>query len=242
MREYVKRIVWLTCFSLLAVFSNAEASNEEKAIANTLPATVQALIKASYKEKAGIVDSIAAIEDEKKLLILKSLLDNQLYYQKKNNIDKNQKRILIVDLSLLKKKQANAMLDAFSGEEVTGLSKRKVKKIGVNNALRRNIRSHLSLIQISHTDTKIRIAAAQNLLKDSSSIDLSFVEKTLKTEKNSQVVDILTTVRALMLLKSEQATIRLLALAELDGSLYPEVRIELNKFISSFDTEAQKNS
>ena len=172
MREYVKRIVWLTCFSLLAVFSNADASNEEKAIANTLPATVQALIKASYKEKAGIVDSIAAIEDEKKLLILKSLLDNQLYYQKKNNIDKNQKRILIVDLSLLKKKQANAMLDAFSGEEVTGLSKRKVKKIGVNNALRRNIRSHLSLIQISHTDTKIRIAAAQNLLKDLSLIHI----------------------------------------------------------------------
>lgn len=240
MREYVKRIVWLTCFSLLAVFSNADVSNEEKAIANTLPATVQALIKASYKEKAGIIDSIAAIEDEEKLLILKSLLNNQLYYQKKNNIDENQKRILIVDLSLLKKKQTNAMLDAFSGEEITGLSKRKVKKIGVNNALRRNIRSHLSLIQISHADTKIRIAAAQNLLKDSSSIDLPFVERTLKAETNTQVVDILTTVRALMLLKSEQSTIRLLALAELDGSLYPEVRVELNKFISSLDAEAKK--
>lgn len=239
MREYVKRIVWLTCFSLLAVFSNADVSNEEKAIANTLPATVQALIKASYKEKAGIIDSIAAIEDEEKLLILKSLLNNQLYYQK-NNIDENQKRILIVDLSLLKKKQTNAMLDAFSGEEITGLSKRKVKKIGVNNALRRNIRSHLSLIQISHADTKIRIAAAQNLLKDSSSIDLPFVERTLKAETNTQVVDILTTVRALMLLKSEQSTIRLLALAELDGSLYPEVRVELNKFISSLDAEAKK--
>lgn len=240
MREYVQRIVWLSCFSLLAAFCQAEASGENKVEYNTLLAAVQALTKASYKQKVKIIDRIAAIEDDRKILILTSLLNNQLYYQKKNNIDENQKRILIVDLSLLKKKQENAMLDAFSGAEVTGLSKRKVKKIGVNNALRRNIRSHLSLIQISHADNKIRIAAAQNLLKDSSGIDLEFVEKTLKIEKNSQVVDVLTTVRALILLKSEQPTIRLLALAELDGSLYPEVRIELNKFISSFDTESQK--
>jgi urea transport system permease protein len=244
MREYVKRIMWLSCFSLLASFSYADVSNTQPLDSvqeNTLPATVQALIKASYKQKAGIIDGIAAIEDSSKLLILQSLLDNQLYYekksQKKNNVDKENKRILIVDLSLLKKKQENAMLDAFSGEVVTSLSKRAVKKIGVNNALRRNIRSHLSLLKITHADTAVRIAAAQNLLKDSSNIDLAFVETILKSENNPQVVDILTTVRALMLLKSEQSTIRLLALAELDGSLYPETRIELNKFISSINAE-----
>ncbi len=253
MREYVKRIVWLSCFSLLAVLSNAALSNNEisttdQAKHNTLSATVQTLTKASYKEKAGIIDSIAAIEDDKKIVILQSMLDNQLYYEKKsqkknpeNNIgDENQKRILIVDLSLLKKKQENAIRDAFSGEEITGLSKRKVKKIGVNNALRRNIRSHLSRIQIAHKDSKVRFAAAQNLLKDSSAIDLSFIEQALKTEESARVIDVLETVRALMLLQSDQATIRLLALSELEGSLYPEVRIELNKFISSFDSETQK--
>lgn len=247
MRKYVNRIVWLSCFSLLAVFSNADAGNtsaEEQIQHNTLPAMVQALIKANYKKKAEIIDSIAAIENDNTLVILQSLLDNQLYYQKKsqkkNNIDGEHKRILIVDLSLLKKKKSNAILDAFNQEEVAGLSKRAIKKIGVNNALRRNLRSHLSLMKITHAESKVRIAAAQNLLKDSSSIDLSFVEETLKTEKNHQVVDVLTTVRALMLLKSEQPTIRLLALAELDGSLYPEVRIELNKFISSFGSETQK--
>jgi len=238
MRKYVKRIVWLSFFSLLAVFSNAAvstSSTDKPVVHNTLPATVQALIKASYKQKAGIIDSIAAIEDDHKLVILQSLLDNQLYYQKKNNVDKDSKRLLLVDLSLLKKEKSNAMLDAFSGEEVTGLSKRKVKKIGVNNALRRNIRSHLSLIQISHSDNEIRLAAAQNLLKDSSNIDLTFIEEALKGEKNAKVIDVLKTVRALMLLQSDQATIRLLALAELDGSLYPETRIELNKFISAID-------
>jgi len=251
MREYIKRIVWLSCFALLASFSHADInstqpassvqkidSEEQQAENNTLSAMVQTLIKASYKEKAGIIDSIVAIEDDNKLLILQSLLDNQLYYQKKSNVDEDNKRILVVDLSLLKKKKDNAMLDAFSGEIVTGLSKRAVKKIGVNNALRRNLRSHLSLMKMSHADSRVRIAAAQNLLKDSSSIDLSFVETTLQAEKNPQIVDILTTVRALMLLQSEQATIRLLALAELDGSLYPETRIELNKFISAINAES----
>jgi urea transport system permease protein len=254
MREYVKRIVWLSCFALLASFSQADVdstqaissdqkidSKEQPAENNTLPATVQALIKASYKQKADIIDSIAAIEDSNKLLILQSLLDNKLYYQKKNNVDENHKRILIVDMSLVKAKASKAMIDAFTDEEVTGLSKRAVKRVGVNNALRRNIRSHLSLMKITHPDAKTRIAAAMNLLQDSSSIDLAFVEKALKSEKNSQVVDVLKTVRALMLLKSEQATIRLLALEELDGSLYPEVRIELNKFISGFDLESQKS-
>ena len=248
MRKYVKRIVWLSCFALLAALSNADvdtskeiASDANKAVHNSLPATVQELIKANYKKKAGIIDSIAAIEDDHKLVILQSLLDNQLYYQKKsqkkNNIDNDSKRILIVDLSLLKKEKSNAMLDAFSGEEVAGLSKRKVKKIGVNNALRRNIRSHLSLIQITHSNNDIRLAAAQNLLKDSSSIDLTFIEKALQGEKNAKVIDVLKTVRALMLLQSDQATIRLLALGELDGSLYPETRIELNKFISAINAE-----
>ena len=255
MREYIKRIVWLSCFSLLTAFSYAEVSaeanrtadissinngTEKTALHNSLPAMVQELVKASYKEKAEIIDSIAAIEDDNKLLILQSLLDSQLYYQKKNNLDENQKRILIVDMSLVSANKSNAMLDAFSQEEVSGLSKRAVKRIGVNNSLRRNLRSHLSLLKITHPNADTRIAAAQNLLKDGSSIDLAFVEKTLKREKNSQVIDILKTVRALMLLQSDQATIRLLALKELDGSLYSEVRIELNKFISGFDVESKK--
>ena len=247
MREYMKRIVWLSCFVLLASISHAntgttQASSTEKQQAeqNTLPAIVQGLVKAGYKQKAGIIDNIAASEDSNKLLILQSLLDNQLYYQKKNNFDENSKRILIVDMSLVSAKKENAMLDAFSQEEVGGLSKRAVKRIGVNNSLRRNLRSHLSLLKITHPDPATRIAAAQNLLQDGSSIDLGFVEKTLKAEKNSQVIDILKTVRALMLLKSEQATIRLLALEELEGSLYSEVRIELNTFIAGFDVESKK--
>ena len=247
MREYMKRIVWLSCFVLLASVSHAntgttQASSTEKQQAeqNTLPAIVQGLVKAGYKQKAGIIDNIAASEDSNKLLILQSLLDNQLYYQKKNNFDENSKRILIVDMSLVSAKKENAMLDAFSQEEVGGLSKRAVKRIGVNNSLRRNLRSHLSLLKITHPDPATRIAAAQNLLQDGSSIDLGFVEKTLKAEKNSQVIDILKTVRALMLLKSEQATIRLLALEELEGSLYSEVRIELNTFIAGFDVESKK--
>ncbi len=238
MREYVKRIVLLSCFAMLAAFSHAESdtSTEAKeAFHNTLPAMTQALIKASYKEKADIIDSIAAIEDDNKLLILQSLLDNKLYYQKKS-----QDRILIVDMALVKAKKPNAMLDAFSQEDVAGLSKRAVKRIGVNNALRRNLRSHLSLLKITHPDSNVRIAAAQNLLKDSTGIDLAFVEKTFKNEKNPQVIDILKTARGLMLLKTDQSTIRLLALEELDGSLYPEVRIELNKFISAFTEEDKK--
>jgi urea transport system permease protein len=238
MREYVKRIVLLSCFSMLAAFSHAESDTSTEAKAafhNTLPAMTQALIKASYKEKAGIIDSIAAIEDDNKLLILQSLLDNKLYYQKKS-----QDRILIVDMALMKLEKSNAMLDAFSQEEVSGLSKRAVKRIGVNNSLRRNLRSHLSLLKITHPNSNVRIAAAQNLLKDSTGIDLAFVEKTLKKEKNPQVIDILKTARGLMLLKSDQATIRLLALEELDGSLYSEVRIELNKFIAEFTDEDKK--
>ena len=238
MREYVKRIVLMSCFLLLAVFSNAESDTEtevNKTPNNTLPAMTQALIKASYTEKSEIIDSIAAIEDDRKLLILQSLLDNKLYYLKKS-----QKRILIVDMSLVKSEKPNAMFDAFSQEDISGLSKRAVKRIGVNNALRRNLRSHISLLKITHPNTDVRIAAAQNLLKDSTGIDLAFIEKTLKKEKNAQVIDILKTSRALMLLKSDQSTIRLLALEELDGSLYSEVRIELNKFIAAFDDKSKK--
>lgn len=252
MREYALRIMWLSCFLLFSITSQANTATTssdpiitsdvaEKGLSAplaetplTLPDVVQQLVTASYKQKSDIIDTIATFENKETLVVLTSLLENKLYYQKSN------KRLLIVDLSLLKNKDPASILDVFSGEEVEGLTKRTVKKIGVNNALRRVIRSHLSLIQISHSHHDVRIAAAENLLKDPSSIDLSFIEERLVVEKNSKVIDVLKTVRSLMLLNSEQKTMRLLALEELDGSLYPEVRIQLNTFIKNFDENSQK--
>jgi urea transport system permease protein len=66
------------------------------------------------------------------------------------------------------------------------------------------------------------------------------VNEALAKESSSDVKDILSLVRGLILLKSDDQAERITALELLDGSLYPEVRASLNQFVNGFSEEEIK--
>ncbi|MBU2040371.1 MAG: urea ABC transporter permease subunit UrtB [Gammaproteobacteria bacterium] len=210
---------------LLSASHNLLANN-----ADTQPSLAelsQQLISANYKEKAALAEQIALVEDDQAIVILQALLDSRLYYVKSNG------QLLLVDSS----GEPDSAQDAFTLQAVTGLGKRDIKKIGVNNSLRVALRSLISRAQISSKHKSQRMAAAQNLLKSSDDIDRAFIDQALQRETDNSVAEVLHLVRALMQLKADQTEERIEGLTALDGALYPEVRAGLSEFIRSFSDE-----
>ncbi|MCD8530245.1 MAG: urea ABC transporter permease subunit UrtB [Saccharospirillaceae bacterium] len=197
----------------------------------TLAVISQQLINAGFKEKAALAEQIALSGDDQAVVILQALLDSRLYYVKSSG------QLLLVDSS----GEPDSALDAFTQQAVTGLGKRDIKKIGVNNSLRIALRSLISRAQISSKYQPQRMAAAQNLLKSSDDIDRTFIDQAIERETDDNVADVLYLVRAMMQLKSDQATQRMEGLQTLDGSLYPEVRVGLKEFIDGFSDEEKQS-
>lgn len=189
-----------------------------------LPELGTQLISAGFKEKASIAADIAALDDEQAIPLLSALLEGQLYYRKDN-----QQLLIATD--------SDTFTDALSNGTVTGLEKRATKKISVNNSLRIALRDLIARAQINSRHASVRLDAAQTLLKNNSDVERSFVDAALQKETDSQVKAVLSVTRALILLHSDDAALRLSAIDILDGSLYPEVRVGLKQFIQTFSDD-----
>lgn len=221
MRMYCRQI--FLALALLVSFTGQVLAAQD---ADNLKALTSQLIAANYAEKEQLAGQIAALDDERVLPILSALLEGELFYKK------DDEQILIV--------KGDAINNAFSGDAVDVPGKRDKKKIGVNNSLRGQLRSLIARAQINSRKESVRLDAAANLLKNSADVELTLVNEALAKETSSDVKDILSLVRGLILLKSENQAERITALELLDGSLYPEVRASLNQFISGFSEEEIK--
>lgn len=210
-------------FSLVLLLVSTCSLAEEMQPAG-LPELGTQLISAGFKEKAIIAADIAALDDEQAIPLLSALLEGQLYYRKDN-----QQLLIATD--------SDTFTDALSNGIVTGLEKRATKKISVNNSLRIALRDLIARAQINSRHASVRLDAAQTLLKNNSDVERSFVDAALQKETDSQVKAVLSVTRALILLHSDDAALRLSAIDTLDGSLYPEVRVGLKQFIQTFSDD-----
>lgn len=198
---------------------------------NELEQLAQQLPSANYKKKAEIIDQMSAISDEKTLMLLQAMLESELYYRKSDK--------LLVLVESFKSEQG--IKQVFGDQPVENTGKRKFKKIGVNNKIRRQLRSEIALIQISSGNNEQRFNAAQNLLKAPDSIAPEKLKKLIRTEETQKVSDVLLLSQALQNLNSDNADTRIQALNVLDRSLYSEVRVALSKFVDGFSEEQQKS-
>ncbi|WP_419812193.1 urea ABC transporter permease subunit UrtB [Bacterioplanoides sp.] len=198
---------------------------------NELELLAQQLPSANYKKKANIIDQISEVSDEKTLTLLQAMLDSELYYRKSDK--------LLVLVESFKSEQG--IKQAFGDQPVENIGKRKFKKIGVNNKIRRQLRSAIALIQISSGNDEQRFNAAQNLLKAPDSIASEELKKLIKAEERQKVSDVLLLSQALQNLNSADADTRSQAISALDRSLYSEVRVALSKFVDGFSEEQQKS-
>ena len=154
---------------------------------------------------------------------LDALLNGNLYRHKK------QKALVILDST-----SSEGMLVRFlsdPGETVLITKKRDIKRVPVNNNLRRQIRAYLAAKNIQHSDLEKRKAAVESLLSGADEAALEIVHAQRQVEKNEDVLFLLDSVVALDSLESANKSLKLQAIETLSESLQPQVRNRLQKLV-----------
>jgi len=201
------------------------------AIANehSFSEAVSLLSAKKFKDKEVAVDKVMLFAkqegySEKVLTVLKLLLKGQLYYKKDN------KQIV----SLQKNNGKYNATDVILGNKLSETSKRKFKKITVNNKLRRKLRSLIAKLSLKNSNSKVRLSAVQEMMGTSSAKDIESIQTYLTTEKNSNVIGAMQTLIALSQLESNDDDIRLAGINIIAESLEPKAR---NKIVSLLEKD-----
>jgi len=201
---------------LLISFSFAEESNTNDAQLS-FPDLVAGLTTKKFDEKAVIIKKIQQSGHQRSLTILAKLLDGKIYFKKDDNM------IVIADIA---DKSAN-IINASTGEPLGQIDKNKLKKIGINNQLRRVLNLSIAQLSLADKDAKVRKSAAVEMFKNMDDETSSILKERLAVEKNKNVISALQTAISINQLNSSIYENKLEAIESLSKSLYPEVRVAL---------------
>lgn len=180
--------------------------------------TLISLLKVkSYKEKVITVKKLAELNNKKVLIVMQSMLDGDLYYEESNG------RIV----QAIEKDGSYIVTDMVSGETGVAADDSELEKIKTNNKLRRILRGEVARISLKDEESGIRLNAALNLVEKVDSDVAELFRKTLETETDDEVSDVLETGLALYSLNNDDKKIRLASIKHLSGSLYPKAKVLL---------------
>lgn len=223
------RILILIILSSVYLFSLcASAENEDLESAPTFSDFVAGLTTKKFDEKAELIKKIESSGHERSLSILKNLLDGRIYYKK------DDKTIVIAHVQ---KKEAR-IVNALTGNDLGTVQKKKLKKVGINNKLRRTLNSSIARLSLADNDPIIRKAAVIEMFKNIDPATTALLKERIAQEKNKEVTKALQTAIFLSELKSNSHEIKLSAINKLSDSLYPEVRVALTDLQKKLSTES----
>jgi urea transport system permease protein len=179
--------VAVAAFLSLAVSFSAQAAE--------LRDLINALGEGSYKETEAQIGAIAATGDPAAAPVLEALEAGDVYVRKSDGM------VFITE----KVGRNYRLIDPLSGETVEEAPSGAVKKVRVNNRLRRAVRSALGALTLMSPDaaTRREAAAATFQSADPDSIDL--IETALAAEKDVAIAKLLREARAAAVLKSDRA-------------------------------------
>ena len=109
----------------------------------TLEEVLSALPKAKFAEKEKLIDTLGTIEDVIGINILNAMSEGTLYYHKKT------KQVLFT----AKNEEGFEVIDVITGENLGNLGKREVKRISLNNNLRKYIKNVINNLLLVYTMT-----------------------------------------------------------------------------------------
>ena len=176
-----------------------------------------------FQKKASAIAALARLEDPRTASVLRALLSGRLYYRKGQG-----KEVVIAEPEDGK----YLITDVLRGEDLGLVTKRKLKRISLNNALRRTLRVTLARIGLFHEDAPVRLAAAKELTASTSDETIILLRTAFEKEQDSEVRAAMRVALALADLSSSDAEIRIAAIGDLSGSLQPVVRNRLESLLA----------
>lgn len=173
---------------LVVVAAPSQASDD------ILTSQVNILAKADFQTLAKQIDILAATGDSRIVPVLKALENGTLYYTKSG------------DQVVLTEKQPGrkfALTAPLSGENLGIVKKSNIRKIKVNNKLRRIIAAALGGMTLMSKDPVQRQRAADNIFKTGDAAALPALDKAIESEAVASIRKTLIQSRASALLNSD---------------------------------------
>lgn len=193
---------------------------------NSMQRGLGLLLGKSFKDKIKAVKLIASSGDSSALHYLKALLEANLYYRKSN------KEIIIAKRNGNQYLISNPANNAYLGM----IKKSDIKKIKINNAIRRLLREKIAGLSLKNPDPAVRLAAIDEMISSHTEGLYSTLKASIDDETDSKVRDLMQTGISLGELDSHEIDIKLNAINSLSGNLNPAVR---NRLISLKNDESQ---
>jgi len=192
-------LVLLSLFCVTPVWAAEDGTGFESLIGE--------LTASSFKKKAKAIEAIAALEDERVLPVMESLLAGDLYYKKSD------KHIVFTAQA----ESGYSITDVISGEALGVVGKREVKKVATTNALRKQLRTQIAGYKLLSKKGDIRMAAADDLIKTPSPEFLEVLQTAIEKEGDAKVKQALKVARGVILLQSDNEVDRIQAVKDMDG-------------------------
>lgn len=211
------RIVTCLLISLLAWFPMAVQAQEDDG-----QALLEALDTRSFDDKSEAITAIIESEHERADIWLQALLDSDLQRLKDDG-----RFVIALETAGLDV----TVEDAMTGEAMGEVSRRDLDRLTINNALRTQLRSAISLVELYNGEQDARLDAAKRLIGEVEEDQVEPLTNRLENEPSAAVRDRLNQALAVYRLNQGDAE----AVEVLSGSLNSNVRVALSRATQSDD-------
>ena len=193
----------------------------------TLEEVLGALPKAKFAEKEKLIDTLGSIEDAVAIDVLNAMSQGTLYYHKKT------KQVLFT----AKNDEGFEVVDVITGTNLGNLGKREVKRISLNNNLRKYIKNVIAKSSLMVDDPGERINAAEIIFKSNSPELYIVIQQAIANEENKRVLEKLKLTEARLGLLSDDREVQSMSLDyfEKNNKTDPKIQSVINEYIQISD-------
>ncbi len=180
-------------------------------------ARVAALNAASFSAKEAAARQVAASGHERAAAVLTAMLEGELHRQVATD------RIVIA----VRAHRAYALSDAADGANLGSARRREVRRISVNNSLRRTLRGLIAGLRLDHVHAGERVAAARAIADSGDAAMRPLLDARRARETDAKVIEAIDTAMVVFDLDAADGATRLAAIRASAGNLDGSVRIKL---------------
>jgi urea transport system permease protein len=174
--------------ALLAVNFAAHAADDD------LRDLINALAKGGFSDTEKQIAALAATGDPAVAPVLDALSEGDVYARKSDG------------LVFITKKTGSEyqLIDPLTGETVDTVASGAIKKVKVNNSLRRAIRTALGALTLMSPDPETRRTAAEAIFQSGDPDSVELIDSALAQEKDPGIAELMREARAAAVLKSDR--------------------------------------
>jgi len=154
---------------------------------------IDALATGKLKDRGGQIEALAATGDPRVVPALEALRQGRLYFRRSDD------KVFIAE----REGDDFRLIDAISGETVETLGRKAVRKVKVNNRLRRQIGEAVGALTLGSDDPQTRIAAAATIFKSADPESLEPLTQALAREQVAAVRAAMERARAAIVIQSD---------------------------------------